>query len=375
MSSATGALLPILTRFGSWLAGLQLRSFVLLAVGVAIVKATFFWRGSFFYLEVASFPAPASHLSSNFVPVAMHGAFQQFGLFLGPLLLLTETLALVGATVAFVILLWPYTRNHVDQRLLILLALTWPGVQTVLPWLGNGTAYLPLFLLLGLLGPKLWIRLVGVVGSSATHPEQSFVAYSLLLILSIVPEFRAFRGRATVGASTAFAVTLTSGIWIQTAELNGRFPSLAENFLLSVRFSSRYSILGTYTWWGLWWLVILLVLVLLGKRSRLLYLFVAVMVPGLFAFITDNYTRVFAGTALAVGIASVWLLITRTNQGTAASVEHHDAGLEKRNLALGLWTTLFLLLPTLSFMMPGEGVPVPGAYWIGLIENYLSART
>ena len=375
MSSAVSVLLPAFTRLGSWLATIQLRYFLLLTIGVAFLKTTLFWRGSFFYLEVASFPAPASSLSSNFIPIALHGFFQQFGLFLGPLLLLMETLALLGATIALVVLLWPYALNPLDQRLLILLALAWPGVHTVLPWLGNGTAYLPLFVILGLLGPRLWIRLVGVLGATATHPEQSFVTFSLLLLASLLPEFRTFRNRSLTGSLVGLAVTLGSGIWIQASELSSRFPSLAENVILSTRFTFRYSILGVYTWWGLWWLVILIVLVMLRGRSRLLYLMAAVLVPGFFAAITDNYTRVFAGTALAIGTASVWLLLTRESRGTPRSGTSSEGESSFGHLALGIWAALFLLLPNLSFMMPGEGVPLPGAYLVGLLENYLAARS
>lgn len=354
---------------------MRLRYFLLLSIGVALLKTTLFWRGSFFYLEVALFPTPASSLSSNFIPLALHGIFQQFGLLLGPLLLASETLALLAATTALVVLLWPFARNTLDQRLLILLALAWPGVHTVLPWLGNGTAYLPLFVILGLLGPRLWIRLVGVAGATATHPEQSFVTFSLLLFVSLLPEFRTFRSRALIGSAAGFAVTLGSGIWIQASELSGRFPSLAENFVLSARFTFRYSILGVYTWWGLWWVVILIVLVMLRGRSRLVYLMAAVLVPGFFAAITDNYTRVFAGTALAIGIASLWLLLTRESRGTPGSGTPSERESSSGHLALGIWAALFLLLPNLSFMMPGEGVPVPGAYWVGLVENYLAARS
>lgn len=353
---------------------MRLRYFLLLAIGVALLKTTLFWRGSFFYLEVASFPEPASQLSSNFVAIALHGTFQQFGLFLGPLLLLSETVALLGATLALALLLWPYARNPLDQRLLILLALTWPGVQTVLPWLGNGTAYLPLFVVLALLGPRLWLRLAGVVGATSTHPEQSFVTFSLLLVVTLIPEFRTFRTSALMGSTLGLIVTLGSGIWIQASEFAGRFPALEDNFLFSVRFSLRYSVLGAYTWWGLWWILIFIVLVMLRGRSRLVYPLAAVLVPGFFAAITDNYTRVFAGTALAIGIASLWLLLTRESRGTPRSGTSSDGESNSGHLALGIWAALFLLLPNLSFMMPGEGVPVPGAYWVGLVENYLQAR-
>ena len=374
MSSAASVLLPALTGLGSWLASMRLRHFLFLAVGVALLKTTVFWRGSFFYPEVAAFPTPASSLSSNFIPIGLHGFFQQFGLLLGPLLLIAETLALLSATIALVLLMWPYVRNPLDQRLLILLGLTWPGVHTVLPWLGNGTAYLPFFLVLGLLGPRLWIRIAGVVGATATHPEQSFVAFSLLLFVSLLPEFRFFRSRALMGSAAGLVVTVGSGIWIQASELSGRFPSLVENFVLSVRFSLRYSILGVYTWWGLWWILIFIVLAMLRGRSRLIYFLAAVVVPGSFAFITDNYTRVFAGTALAIGIASLWLLLTRESREQPASGTPPEAESRTGYLALGVWATLFFILPNLSFMMPGEGVPVPGAYWVGLVENYLSAR-
>ena len=374
MSSAASVLLPALTGLGAWLASMRLRHFLFLAVGVALLKTTLFWRGSFFYPEVAAFPAPASSLSSNFIPISLHGFFQQFGLLLGPLLLITETVALLSATLALILLMWPHARNPLDQRLLILLGLAWPGVHTVLPWLGNGTAYLPFFVVLGLLGPRLWIRLVGVVGATATHPEQSFVAFSLLLFVSLVPEFRFFRTQALMGSAAGLVVTVGSGIWIQASELSGRFPSLAENFVLSVRFSLRYSILGVYTWWGLWWILIFIVLVMLRGRSRLIYFLAAVLVPGSFAFITDNYTRVFAGTALAIGIASLWLLLTHESRETPSSGKPSEAETRNGYLALGIWAALFLLLPNLSFMMPGEGVPVPGAYWVGLVENYLSSR-
>jgi hypothetical protein len=177
-----------------------------------------------------------------------------------------------------------------------------------------------------------------------------------------------------MGSAAGLVVTVGSGIWIQASELSGRFPSLAENFVLSVRFSLRYSILGVYTWWGLWWILIFIILAMVRGRSRLVYFLAAVVVPGSFAFITDNYTRVFAGTALAIGIASLWLLLTRESRETPTSGTPSEAESRNSYLALGIWAALFFLLPNLNFMMPGEGVPVPGAYWVGLVENYLLAR-
>ena len=85
-----------------------------------------------------------------------------------------------------------------------------------------------------------------------------------------------------------------------------------------------------------------------------------------------DFTRL--GSWPAVMRLRHYLLLTRENRGTPRSGTPSEGESSSGHLALGIWAALFILLPNLSFMMPGEGVPVPGAYWVGLVENYLAAR-
>lgn len=367
MNHALAQVASATTRLGIWLSAIPIGAFIALVTALAFLKSTFLWRGSFFYQEAAGFPTPVTHFSTNFLPIVIHRAS---GDYVSLVFLATSLLALAAAVVALIYFLWQPTDVSETRRIAIILAFSWPGVLVVLPWIGNGTAFLPLFLVLTLLARPVWIWLPALVLAIATHPEHTFVGLSLLALLAIRPEFKGFRTRALVGAALAGSVVLATSLWLSTQGVSGRQNEFTGGIDFALPFAFRNGVLGAYTWWGLWWLVVAFVLVVVSRRTRWMLLLVAVLIPAVMTAFTADYTRVFVGVTLPVGVALVTYLF-KERRVTQSSTEQQ---LPRAGIALGFWFLAFLLLPNLIFMMPGDGVPTPGSYWVGLVENYVLPR-
>lgn len=354
-------------RFGRWLIELPLPWFAAFAFVVFAMKSTLLWRGSFFYAEAAAFPKPASPFSSSILAVLIHVVSEPIP---GPTLLLSSLAALALAVFLLYRCLTGSNSTGPQKRIALILALTWPAVLGILPWLGNGTAFLALFMVVAVCSRKWPFRLAGILGATMTHPEQSLVAFGLLFIIATSREFARFKMTAIAGFVIAACGAGLAAAWIATEPLMSRGPLLSENFVYSVRFSMRYGILGVYTWWGVWWILIIMAFLLFWKSMKYRLLLVTIVVPGIFAVVTDNYTRVFVGTASAVGIAIAVTVMQRLASNNSADVDSSN------NMnwapAVGFWFLAYLLLPNLHFMMPGDGIPTPGFYWVGLVENFLA---
>ena len=355
------------TRLGNGLAAMPIGAFIALVAALAFLKSTFLWRGSYFYQEAEAFPAPVTHFSTNFLPIIIHRAA---GDYVSLVFLSVSLLALAAAVVSLVYFLWQQTDVSETRRVAIVLAFSWPGVLVVLPWIGNGTAFLPIFMVLTLLARPVWIWLPALLLAIATHPEHAFVGLALLALLAIRPEFKEFRTRALVGAIVTGSVVLLTSLWLSTQGVSGRQNEFTGGIDFALPFAFRNGILGAYTWWGLWWLVVGFVLVIVGRRTRWVLLLVAILLPAVMTAFTADYTRVFVGITLPVGIALVTYLLKDRQDARGIT----EGVLPGPGLALGFWFLAFLLLPNLIFMMPGDGVPTPGSYWVGLVENYVLPR-
>lgn len=352
-------------RLGRRLLAMDMWKFVLVIAAIAALKSTFFWRGSFFYAETEAFPKPVTHFSSNFLAIALHRISEPFVSvgFLG-----ASVIALASAIWLFIVYVSREISDNEDRRIVIILGFTWPAVMVVLPWIGNGTAFLPLFVLIAMMSRSRLLSGLGLLLAIATHPEHTFVGFALLAVLTSRPEFRRFRKRAFIATVVSLACVLLVTVWLSSEASPSRAGALSSGVEFAFPFALRHGILGVYTWWGLWWLVLAAVLVVTSIRTRWLVFSVGVVVPGIFTAITADYTRVFVGITIPLSIAFVTVLISRNRP--QSGVEPENAAL-KPGLALGSWFVVLILLPNLIFMMPGDGVPTPGMYWVGLLQNFV----
>ena len=355
------------SRFGNWLLRLPMWQFVAIVGLLAATKSTFLWTGSFFYQESAAFPDPVTHFSTNFVAIGIHRAA---GVYVSPIFLASSLLALAAAVTALIWFLWRANPSPEARRTAIVLAFAWPAVLVVLPWIGNGTAFLPLFMVLALVAKRVWIWVPALLLAIASHPEHAFVGLTLLSVLSLRPEFITWRNRALVGFLIAGSAVLATSLWLASAGVSGRGNEFTSGVGFALPFAFRNGVLGAYTWWGMWWLIVLVVLVLVSTRTRWVLLLVAVVLPAVMTAFTADYTRVFVGVTIPVGIAMIFYLLAREDHRQ----EPHSSNGQPPGFALGFWFIAFVLLPNLIFMMPGDGVPTPGFYWVGLFENYVLPR-
>jgi len=341
--------------------------FVTIVALIAGIKSTFLWRGSFFYQESGAFPDPVTHFSTNFVAIGIHRAAGQY---VSPIFLASSLLALAAAVTALVWFLWRANSSPEGRRIAIVLAFAWPAVLVVLPWIGNGTAFLPLFMVLALVAKRVWIWVPALLLAIASHPEHAFVGLALLAVLSFRSEFITWRNRALVGVLIAGSAVLATSLWLASAGVSGRGNEFTSGVGFALPFALRNGVLGAYTWWGMWWLIVIFVFVLVSRRTRWYLLLVAVVVPAVMTAFTADYTRVFVGVTIPVGIAMIFYLLAKDDPQVASQ----PSTTRQPGFALGFWFIAFVLLPNLIFMMPGDGVPTPGFYWVGLVENYVLPR-
>lgn len=355
-----------ISRLGCWLLSLPSWQYIAGIAVLAALKTTFLWRGSFFYQEAAAFPTPVTHFSTNFIAVVLH---KLSGDYVSIIFLGVSMVALAAALISLIYFQWQRTDNDEDRRIIIILAFGWPAILVVLPWIGNGTAFLPLFMILALLARHRLIWVPALLLAIATHPEHAFVGLALLALLSSRPEFSGFRRRAVVGSGLSGVAVVVTVIWLAANGVAGRGGEFTSGIGFALPFALRNGLLGAYTWWGLWWLVVAFVVMTVSRRTRWYVITLAVLGPAFLTAVTADYTRVFIGVALPVGIAMLTLLVT---SGSTRSSDDYPG--PRPGLALGFWFAAFLLLPNLIIMMPGDGVPLPGAYWVGLVENYVLPR-
>ena len=355
------------TRLGRALLAMPIWQFVAVVIGVAALKSTFFWKGSFFYQEAAAFPSPVTHFSTNFLAVALH---KVSGEYVSLVFLSASLLALAITVTSFILYQWQRVPSPEYRRIIVVLVFAWPAVLVVLPWIGNGTAFLPMFMVFGLLARRIWVWLPALVLATATHPEHAFVGLALLALLATRPEFVQFRLRALIGTAISGVTVLLSVLWLNTNGVSGRGNEFTSGIDFALPFAFRHGVLGAYTWWGMWWLVIGVALVVVSRRSRWYILALAIVAPAIMTAFTADYTRVFVGVTIPIGIAVLsYLVSTQTHEEEVLDPTGIQPG-----FALGLWFVAFTLLPNLIFMMPGDGVPTPGTYWVGLVENYVLPR-
>jgi len=363
-----------LAQLGAWLTRIPAWLFYPLLTLIAAFKTTFNWSGSFLGAAADAFPAAQGELSTNFLGIAIYRwSNGSPTIFLG---------LSVVATVAASLLIFRFqrqrTRDVIVLRVTFILAVSWPVLMSNLTWLGTGNAFFPLFIVMVVLGTnRAWVA-IGVLGAVATHPEQSLAAGVAMLVLTLARPFALWRAQSLALTIPAGLVTGATALWLTSAGVPGRLARLDETLGDGLRASIRNGVLGAFAWWGVWWVVVFLVLVNVSRRDRLVIFLAAIVVPGAFIASTLDGTRVFTGVASATGLALMAFVIRPSEENPEAvpattsdaiaparSTQHLQA-----SLPLAYFFGALVVLPNLQYAMWSDPVPRPGTYWFGLVENY-----
>lgn len=353
-----------LDRFGQWLNRLPMAFFVLIVFAVALLKATFIWTPWIFEAS-EQFPEPALQRGNQFTGIALARLVNENSWFY-------FIVTAVAITAAIVYVWRAGDGNSITSgvsRTRLILAVSWPLVLSGLAWYGYGTELMPLFAAFSVLARRRWLWLVGIFGTSLTHPELSLVSFVGLVLLASSREFRSLLARGLIGAVVSLIVVVFSSLWLSSAGAETR-GQLAIDFLPgALRSQLRHSVMGLYSAWSVWWVLILIAFLLVGQRAKQLLLISAVVLPSVVTMVTLDATRVFTGSAAAVGLASYWLVTSRLTPSERSGSNEAN---ENQNLGvLGLVFIAFLLLPNVQFKTVLDPVPEPGRLWVDMLEVYV----
>jgi hypothetical protein len=284
-------------------------------------------------------------------------------------------LVTVTALVVALIIVWRAGRPNgacpVTDRIRLILAVAWPFLMANLAWLGHGSEFLVLFVAMAVLLRSPWLWVLGAVGASLTHPTQAFATFVGLLVLTWAPEFRELRLRAVVGTLVGAISAIGFSMWMAASGVPSRIDNALEVLLGSILNALRHGVLGLYSGWGVWWVVVLAAFVLVGRRGKVAIVVSAIVLPVIGTMVGWDGTRNFVAVAGATGLAFIWLLVKRDQKEIGKSRMGGDA---IRSRALGVIAVAFLVMPNVVILMLGDGVPRPGWMWVGLFENYILPR-
>ena len=365
MQEAFRSLVLGMSRFGSWLSKIPFWVFALSVLALSAAKATFIWRLPNVHGAAPAFPE-ARENSDLFLGIISYQVVG--GSNWGYLILNGAALFLAS------LLIWlsgPSDERFTSAgRTRLILAFSWPFVATHLAWFGHGTEFFPLGIALAILARSRWIWILGIVIAALAHPAQSFAAFTTLALLTLAPEFRSWRIRAVTGMLVGGASLVGFTLWLRAAGLPSRITLAIEAMPLSLLNPLRHGILGPYSGWGVWWIVVLVAFVLATKRTRILIAITAFVIPSLGAMLNWDGTRDFVGPAAAVGLV---LFVFAFNTTRVSSPETPTGALKvpSSELILATMALLFIFMPNIQIMMIGDGIPEPGWMWVGLFENYV----
>lgn len=362
MPAITG-LQRLVERIGIWLASIPAWAFALTVGVVFLAKVAIDWQINVIHSAANPTEGSASFDASNFLGIAIFRLLNYSTVL--------YALVAIGALALAVLSLWRLgggsQTDRLESRTLMMWALAWPLLLGDLAWLGNGFEFLPLFIVLSVLARRWSVVVAGAVLASLTHPEQALVAFASLLVLSLAPEFRSYRLRASIGSVAALTATVITSLWLAARGTESRAEFFFEWFIDAAAQFAGNTVLLVYSGWGVWWLLLLLAFGLLGRRGKTVIIISAILIPTAVTATTLDGTRVFVGVASAVGVA-LYAFLARSLQGSpdmTHAVNEHGRAL------LGISFLAFLILPNLQIVIWGD-LASPHRIWLDIARAVIA---
>ena len=360
-----------IVAIGRWLLNSSPIFYVAMVVLIAGSKVTVMVNTNDLLEAVAPFPTPVNRLSTNVVDIMLLKALGSSSSWF----LVMSFVALVAGVLLLTVMVRRFSRDESSAwRIALIFAVSWPLILADLSWMGAGGALIPTFVVLFTLGRHWLLVTVGLLGWVLTHPEQALAASLSFLVLTIVPEFARWRRRAVIAVVVAGACTLLGAVWLADAGLSSRGGFLQETAAAGFSSFLRNGMLGVYAWWGLWWLAVAALLIGIGGWKRVWLVIALVGIPGLFTVVTLDGTRVFSGVASASGVLVIAVIVRLMSQPSPSVEAERRSNSPRVHAYVGYLFLAFILFPNVQVMMPGDPIPLPGVYPLGLIENFVWPR-
>ncbi len=340
----------LLERSQDWLERLPLAAFAGLALALGIIKTGIRVSplpGS----DAQLFPQPPDSFSAT-----------SFGLRSLVWLLAPNSslgFVIVGLVVVSVVIVVSTATLHrrlsnEASRILLLVLLVGPIGATLYTTIGQNDSLLILgSLIVAISGKKMALSGLGLAIMILANPEQTVVAWSVLLVMTFTPILREWRRHATYGLIAAFVGFLAIGVGVRAAGVGDRTRFLDDFILQSIHNFASNLPLSLYALFGFSWPLVLVLVYSQGARTALvgaLALVPAIVVTA----VTVDQTRVLVGvTAMAT---LTWML---------ASLKQVDSEGFKFSISNRLaWVFLLaLVLPSVLVFGP-SGLPWGPYSWV-----------
>jgi hypothetical protein len=340
----------LLERSQGWLERLPLAAFAGIALALGIIKTGIRLDplpGS----DAQFFPQPPNSFSAT-----------AFGL-RGLVWLLTPNSSLgfviMGLVVVAVVIAVSTATFHrlltnEASRILLLVLLVGPIGGTLYTTIGQNDSLLILgSLIVAVSGKKITVSALGLAIMILANPEQTVVAWSVLLIMSFTPILREWRRYASYGLIVAFAGFLAISVGVRAAGAGDKTQFLDDFLLQSVHNFASNLPLSLYALFGFSWPLVLVLVYTQGARTALvgaLALVPAIVVTA----VTVDQTRVLVGVTTMATLT--WMI---------SSLKKVDSGSFRFSISNRLaWMFLLaLVLPSVMVFGP-SGLPWGPYSWV-----------
>jgi hypothetical protein len=319
--------------------------FVSIVAGIGILKIGIGWYGADQIMASANaLPKPHDYSSSGLLGPAL---IRVLGLDAAGWALLA-VLLIAAAVILPVLATRLRSTDTKIWRLALIMFICWPAAFTSIQFLGHYQDVLPISVVIAMISRNRVLIGIGLALAALSNPEQAMFGFIALLIASWAPPLRIWRQRAIAGVVVAALWSVLAHAWLASNDIPSRFEMLSTDLQYSVSANVSAGLTGIYSWWGPWWLLVILLALMSGKKGIFPFLIGAVALPGALTIITVDGTRVFASIAAPIGVAMALSYLGAS--GLTDKKPKEQAPLNSANSltnSIALWACALVLLPAL----------------------------
>jgi len=209
---------------------------------------------------------------------------------------------LVILTLILITFLISRSFEHSVARIFLALVIVGPIGMILMNRIGRNDVFMILgAVIFALHGRRILLMLIGLVLMLLGNPEQTVVAMSILLLISMLPPLRQWRLKAFSGLVVALIVFAPLWLLARSVGVKSRIEFLQDYLSNSFYAFAANLPLSLYAAFGAVWLVIGWIIISSSMRNRVWLLLALVVVPVLVTMITVDQTRVLVGvTTVAI---------------------------------------------------------------------------
>ena len=207
---------------------------------------------------------------------------------------------LVLFSIVFITFLASRSFEPTVARIFLALVIVGPIGMILINRIGRNDVFVILgAVIFALHGRRFFLLLIGLMLMLLGNPEQTVVAMSILLLISMMPQLRQWRMKAFAGLAVALVVFAPLWLLARSVGVKSRIEFLQEYLSNSFYAFAANLPLSLYAAFGAVWLILGWLFIKSSMRNRVWLLLALVVVPVMVTMITVDQTRVFIGVTTA----------------------------------------------------------------------------